>query len=141
VWGAALSEALHHGMDRGLLPMLWRAMFLPQIMPDEMGSRFPFALAGEAEATVRIGEDCLAAGLDLLTLLTMAPALATPLVVLGGAKDVVINNRLHGQVLATLAPSARFCLLPEVGHMIHHVAPESVAQAVEDVWRYPSPRS
>jgi pimeloyl-ACP methyl ester carboxylesterase len=132
-WGGALSNALHGGIDRTLLPVLWRDMFLPQPMPDAMETRFPFALAGQAGATARVGEDCLAAGPDLTALLALAPILQAPLSVLGGDADLVVNNRLHGALWAALAPDGRFSLLPRVGHMIHHAAPERVVQAVADV--------
>jgi pimeloyl-ACP methyl ester carboxylesterase len=51
----------------------------------------------------------------------------------GGDADLVVNNRLHGALWAALAPDGRFSLLPRVGHMIHHAAPERVVQAVADV--------
>jgi len=131
--GGAVAGLSHGGVDRALLPALWRAMFLPQSMPETMSSRFPFALAGEAGATSRVGEDCLASGPDLLAILAMAPLLETPLQILGGAADLVINNHWHGRVLAALAPHGQFSLLPGVGHMIHHAEPARVRLAINDV--------
>jgi pimeloyl-ACP methyl ester carboxylesterase len=96
---------------------------------------FPFDLAGEAAATMRIGEDCLAVGPELLALLARVGALDVPLEILGGDSDLVVNNTLHGRLLAALAPRARFSPLPGVGHMIHHAAPEVVAAAVERLER------
>jgi pimeloyl-ACP methyl ester carboxylesterase len=131
VLGGWLSGWSHGGLDQALLPILWRAMFLPQAVPASFAASFPFALAGEAGATGRVGEDSVAAGPDLLTLLMLAPTLAPPLHVLGGSADLVVNNRLHGQTLAALAPRGRFTLLPGVGHMIHHAAPQAVAAAIQ----------
>ncbi len=133
VAGGWLSGWSHGGVDRRLLPTLWRGMFLPQTMPARLEAVFPFALAGAARATRHVGEDCVAAGPDLLAMLMRAPSFPRPLSVLGGSADLVVNNRLHGQVLAGLTPRGRFTLLPGLGHMIHHAAPEAVAQAVAAV--------
>ena len=130
VLGGWLSGWRHAGLDERLLPLLWRAMFLPQAMPPRLEADFPFALAGEAEATRWVGEDSLSVGPDLMALLACTPSLAAPLHVLGGSADLVVNNLLHGQMLAALAPRGRFTLLPGVGHMIHHAAPRAVTQAV-----------
>jgi pimeloyl-ACP methyl ester carboxylesterase len=128
--GGWLSGWRHAGMDQTLLPLLWRAMFLPQAMPRRLEADFPFALAGEASATRWVGEDSLVVGPDLMALLAGAPSLEAPLHVLCGSADLVVNTLLHGQVLAALAPRGRFTLLPGLGHMIHHAAPRAVAQAV-----------
>ncbi len=130
VLGGWLSGWRHAGVDQKLMPLLWRAMFLPQAMPPRLEADFPFALAGGAGATRWVGEDSLAVGPDLIALLAGAPRLETPLHVLGGSADLVVNNLLHGQLLAALAPRGRFTLLPGLGHMIHHVAPQTVAEAV-----------
>jgi pimeloyl-ACP methyl ester carboxylesterase len=130
VLGGWLAGWSHAGLDAQLLPLLWRCMFLPQAMPAVVDERFPFVLAGAAGASARVGEDSLAVGPDLIALLTAARGFDKPLHVLGGAADLVVNNLLHGQTLARLAPQGRFTLLPGVGHMIHHVAPTVVAEAV-----------
>lgn len=139
ILGGWLSGWAHAGLDQRLLPLLWRCMFLPQPMPHAVEARFPFALAGEAGATMRVGEDSLAVGLDLVRLLIGAPGFDRPLHVLGGSADLVVNNLLHGQVLAALAPRGRFTLLPGVGHMIHHAAPAAVGDAVLGLFGRPQP--
>ena len=129
--GGWLAGWSHEGLDRALLPLLWRAMFLPQVMPAALETAFPFALAGKAGATRHVGEDSLMVGPDLLALLARARGLTAPLHVLGETADLVINNLLHGQVLAAMAARGRFTLLPGVGHMIHHAAPRMVAAAIQ----------
>lgn len=128
--GAWLAATAHESFDQALLPVLWRGMFSPQPMPAAVERRFPFELAGAADATMRVGEDCLAAGPDLMTLLALMSSLRVPLEVLGGDQDLVVDNHRHGRLLAALAPRGRFTALPGVGHMIHHAAPERVVQLV-----------
>jgi len=133
VLGGWISGWSHAGLDEKLLPLLWRAMYLPQTMPQVVETEFPFALAGEAGAITRAGEDCLAAGADLLTLLARAATFEPPLHVLGGSADLVVNNLLHGRALAAVAPQGRFTLLPGIGHMLHHVAPDVVSKAIREL--------
>ncbi|PVM83369.1 alpha/beta fold hydrolase [Caulobacter endophyticus] len=135
VLGGWLAGWSHGGFDAALLPMLWRAMFLPQTIPECLEQHFPFAAAGAAAATQRVGEDTLAAGPDLVNLLSRVGSLQAPVTVLGGSHDLVVNNLLHGQLMARLAPRGRFELLPGIGHMVHHVAPQAVARALEDLGR------
>ena len=132
--GAWISRLSHAGLDRAMLPLLWRVMFLPQAMPATVAAAFPFALAGAPEATARVGEDSLAAGPDLLAVLACAPRFRAPLHVLGGACDMVVNSLAHGLSLAAVAPRGRFSLLPGVGHMLHHVAPDVVVEAIDDIF-------
>ncbi|MBI1684077.1 alpha/beta fold hydrolase [Caulobacter hibisci] len=131
VLGGWISGWSHQAVDKALLPLLWRAMFLPQSMPARVEDAFPFSWAGDPGATRRVGEDSLSVGPDLLALLARAPMLQTRLHVLGGSADLVVNNLLHGQMLAALAPNGQFSLVTGVGHMIHHARPGAVAAAIE----------
>lgn len=131
--GPTATSFAHAVWDPAMLPVLWRGMFLPQPRPEQVERDFPFALAGSARATLWVGEDCLAAGPDLLALLPMTRALSAPLEVLGGDADIVVNNALHGRLLASLAPKGRYTSLPGIGHMIHHAAPDQVVAAIDRV--------
>lgn len=119
--------------DRSLLPLLWRAMYLPQEMPREVETEFPFALAGRSDCGIRIGEDALAAGPDLVRLLAAAPRCTVPVRILGGDRDLVVRNGQNGRLLAALMPEARFVDLPGLGHMAHHFAVQDVAAAVDEL--------
>ena len=130
IFGGIAARSLHGGFDRLVLPVLWRGMFLPQAMPAGVERAFPFAEAGEAGATVHVGEDSCAVGADLVRLLLQVAMLKAPLHVLAGTCDLVVNNALHGQTLAALAPRGSMTWLAGVGHMAHHAAPHRVAEAV-----------
>ena len=49
----------------------------------------------------------------------------------GLAIALVVNNAVHGRLLACLAPKGRYTQLPGVGHMIHHAAPDRVIEAID----------
>lgn len=131
--GEWIAEGVGMTFDRQLFPALWRAMFLPQTMPEGVQHDFPFALAGRSESAVRVGEDAMAALPDLLRLAAGAASCPTPARILGGDRDAVVHNGTHGRLLAALMPNAVFVDLPSLGHMAHHFAGDRVAQAVDEV--------
>lgn len=132
--GGALAAMGRETVDRALLPTLWRAMFLPQPMPERFRREFPFQLAGRPETTLATGEDAMGVA-SLMANVASYPRLKPPLRVLGGDSDLVVNNTLHGITLSRLAPHGRFTSLRVMGHQLHHFAGDAVAAAVEEVGR------
>ena len=131
VTGAMLSQAAHMTSDLAMLPVLWRAMFVPQTLPERIAQAYPFALADRADALVRVGEDALAAGPDLVRLLATSRSCRVPVRILGGDRDAVVDNGRNGQMLATLMLEATYMNLPGLGHMIHHFACGEILEAIE----------
>ena len=129
-WGDALSLALGATLDPALLSAMWRAMFLPQPMPERFASGFPFARAGRPEQLVAEGESAACYWADLARSALGYPACPVPVAVLCGAADLVVNPFTQGAAAALLLPGGRLTLLPEVGHMLHHAEPAAVAAAV-----------
>lgn len=133
VTGDFLQAGARATTDRSLFPLLWRAMWLPQAMPQPVVDGFPFALAGRGESAFRVGEDAMAAAYDLVTLTAAAPRCDVPVRILGGDRDLVVNNGAHGRTLAALLPNGMFIDLPGLGHMAHHFAAARIAEVVEDL--------
>ena len=130
VAGDVLSRAMGATLDSVLLPALWRAMFLPQRMPDAFAAEFPFARAGSANQMVCEADNAVAMWPDLArTALGYAGCRAAVRVVCGNA-DLVVNTLTQGATAAALMPTARFDWLPGIGHMLHHARPEAVVEAV-----------
>jgi pimeloyl-ACP methyl ester carboxylesterase len=128
--GPALAALLNVANDGAVLPLLWRAMFLPQKMPEAFAERFPFASARGPSRTVVEGEDSasLWPGLSFNSL--NYGSCHVPVRILGGTADCVVNNFIHGRAAARLLPNAQFEWLPNLGHMIHHFAMDKVAEAL-----------
>lgn len=131
--GDALAHSAGAAMDAALLPVLWRAMFLPQVMPARFKAVFPFASACRPAQMIAEGED--AAGLwPALTRSAIAyPTCRVPVHVLGGSADLVVNNTLHGRLAAQIIPGARFSSLPGAGHMLHHFYADEVVAAARAI--------
>ena len=59
--------------------------------------------------------------------------LTVPTVIIAGAADTVVPPQVHARPLAAALPQARLVLLRGVGHMPHYAAPDSVAEAIEEI--------
>jgi pimeloyl-ACP methyl ester carboxylesterase len=59
------------------------------------------------------------------------PAIDVPTVIVTGDQDDKVPPRNHSQMLAATLPRARLVVLPGVGHMLHHVASESIVDEIE----------
>jgi pimeloyl-ACP methyl ester carboxylesterase len=133
VAGDVLQTCAQATTDRSLFPLLWRAMWLPQTMPQSVVTGFPFALAGRGESSSRVGEDAMWTANDLVALAAAAPRCNVPACILGGDRDLVVNNGAHGRTLAAVMPNGMFIDLPGLGHMAHHFAGARVAELVQDL--------
>ncbi|TNC47594.1 alpha/beta hydrolase [Rubellimicrobium rubrum] len=58
-------------------------------------------------------------------------AFPVPLEIVHGEADTIVPPKIHSLPLSRLAPGANLVLLPGVGHMPHHAAPEAVIAAID----------
>ena len=59
--------------------------------------------------------------------------LKVPVVAITGDSDAIVSPMIHSAAIARAAPQGRFVLLPGVGHMPHHAAPEIVVEAIDQI--------
>jgi len=85
-------------------------------------------------ATFRANSQDIAATLDFVS--AQAPRyreLSVPVVAITGDSDAIVSPTIHSSAIARQAPQGRFVLLPGVGHMPHHAAPEIVVDAIDQM--------
>lgn len=133
--GAVLNAILSASADQALLPLLWQAMFLPQAMPPGYADLIPFADAAGAARLQAEGEDAAWLNAGLVRSAANYPTCRTPIRILGGDRDLVVNNALHGRLLAALLPDGRFSALEGCGHMVHHFAQAEILAAAQSLSR------
>lgn len=133
VSGPILSDALGVAADPTLLSMLWNAMFLPQPMPKGFAEAFPFGFAGRPGQIVAEAEDSLSLWGGLSRSAASYASCRVPVRILAGDADIVVNPMMHGALAARAIPGARFERLPGIGHMLHHIRPDAVVEAVRAV--------
>lgn len=116
--------------DRALMPALWRAMFLPQAMPEEFERLFPFQLAALSTGSPVEGEEAMMLMSDLGQSAMRYSRLRVPVAILGGDRDIVVNNHIHGVLAAAMIPGAVYETVPGSGHMLHHFHQDRVIERV-----------
>ena len=60
-------------------------------------------------------------------------AIRAPTAIVSGDADTIVWTNLHSRSLEREIPGARLVVLPGVGHMPHHAAPDIVAREIEAV--------
>lgn len=129
-FGPLVSNAAHETVDPAVLPLLEKAMFAPQDVPDYWARGFPHEAVRRAEQMTTNGEDI--GNMPALAQLAMSyRRIPTPTIVLSGDKDGIVNPARHARALVVALPNAELEMLPGVGHMIHHFAADRIAAAVD----------
>lgn len=62
---------------------------------------------------------------------TRYPTLDLPVEIIHGDADTIVPLAVHSEPLARQIPGAQLTVLPGIGHMPHHAAPEAVEAAVD----------
>ena len=60
-------------------------------------------------------------------------AIRAPTAIVSGDADTIVWTNLHSRSLEREIPGARLVVLPGVGHMPHHAAPDIVVREIEGV--------
>ncbi|WP_332681234.1 alpha/beta fold hydrolase [Bosea sp. (in: a-proteobacteria)] len=79
------------------------------------------------------GQD-MAAALDFVS--AQAPRyrdLKVPVLAIAGDGDTIVSPTIHSAAIAREAPQGRLVLLPGVGHLPHHAAPEMIGEAIDEI--------
>lgn len=129
IFGDALAFSGGPAFDAAILPLLWRAMFLPQEMPARVAAEFPFAWVRRPAPMIANGEDAAALWPGLTRSALAYATCPVPVRILGGEADIVVNNLFHGWNAARLLPDAQFDLIAGAGHMLHHFHIEEIVAA------------
>jgi pimeloyl-ACP methyl ester carboxylesterase len=62
------------------------------------------------------------------------PGLNVPVEIVHGDADTIVPLDIHSEPLARLLPDATLTVLPGIGHMPHHAAPDAVVAAIDRVF-------
>jgi pimeloyl-ACP methyl ester carboxylesterase len=60
-------------------------------------------------------------------------AIRTPTMVITADVDKTVSPHIHSETIAAMLPRARLVVLPGVGHMLHHTAAGTVADAIDQI--------
>ena len=110
-----------------------RAVFLPQVMPDDF-------VADTATPLLLRPREFLANARDLVRLkqavreqVSRYGEISTPTVVISGDVDKTVSTNIHSRPFAATVANAKLIVLPGVGHMVQNVATDLVIGEIEAI--------
>jgi pimeloyl-ACP methyl ester carboxylesterase len=114
------------------MPLLQWAMFSPSRVPDRFRAEYSPAMALRPSQIRATSVDGVLMIPGALALRGDYKNLTLPVVIIAGEGDKVVFKRCSERLAASIRGSM-LRVIKDSGHMVHHVAPRQVAQAVEDV--------
>ena len=122
-------------LTAALLPRLYEKLFAPSPVPERFWRDFPHEL-------LRRPSHIRAAAADTAFLLPAAEQLrhrygdiAVPVTIVVGEQDRIVDPGRNSIRLHRELPGSRLVVIPRVGHMVHHLAPDAVLGAIETAAR------
>src|SRR5215212_2639091 len=116
---------------KAVRPAMIRRVFAPAPVPDRFEREFPKSLMVRPLQLRAAAEDAALMPPSVIELQKHYRGLHLPIVIIAGADDKIADlgrqsGRLHQEL-----PGSEFVVLPGLGHMVHHLAPDQVVRAVE----------
>ena len=112
-----------------------RNVFRPNRPPDHYRETAATALYGRPATFLANAADLTRLKPIVREMAPHYPQIETPLIALTGDEDHVIYTDLHTPPLVAKVPDAELDVLKGVGHMPHHVAPDTVLAAIDRLVR------
>src|SRR5215210_5839398 len=131
VIGDAMRYTVSPLLGRLLLPRLIAKMFEPAPVPEHFDRLFPKALMLRPIQLRASAEDAALMTPAVMELEQHYRELKLPVVILTGGDDQIADvdrqsRRLHEEI-----PQSELTVLPGLGHMVHHLAPDAVIKAID----------
>jgi pimeloyl-ACP methyl ester carboxylesterase len=129
--GALLRHTVSPLLGRLLWPIeRWR-MFSPEPTTERFRSDYPAWMSLRPSQLKASATESALMIPSAIKLRSQYRKLRVPLVLVAGDSDRQVSTRWHTERLHEHIPDSALHIVPGVGHMVHHVAPEDVVLAVE----------
>jgi pimeloyl-ACP methyl ester carboxylesterase len=140
VIGDLMRHTISPLLGRAMWPAMVKKLFSPARIPERF-SAFPVWMAlRPSQLRASAGETALMipeAGM----LSKRYRELTMPVVIMSGAQDLHVTPERHAERLHRELPHSDLLLAPGVGHMIHHLVPHQVMEAIDMAARAAMPAS
>lgn len=120
-----------------LLPLVTKAMFSPLPVPERFATGFPHRLPVRPWQIRAEAQDTATMIPAVVAMQRRYRELRVPVAILSGTKDRVVDHRRHAIRLNQEIPQSTLQLIRDIGHMVHHAAPEQVLDAVKAMADHP----
>jgi pimeloyl-ACP methyl ester carboxylesterase len=134
VLGDLIRHTISPLVGRLMWPGMLKLVFSPAPVPRYF-ERFPVWMALRPSQLRAAAEEAALLIPSALALQRRYAELETPAVIVAGAQDRYADHRRHSVALHAMLPGSELLLSPRAGHMVHHVDPRRVLQAIEAVAR------
>src|SRR4051812_1388699 len=129
--GDALRHTISPPLSRLMLPAGIRAMFAPASVPERFDRLFPKELMVRPIQLRASMEDAALMTPSVMELQEHYRDLKLPVLILTGGDDQIADvgrqsRRLHEEI-----PQSELTVLPGLGHMVHHLAPDQVSKVID----------
>ncbi len=131
VVGDAMRHTISPLVARAILPALVKQMFAPADVTHDFDERFPKAMMLRPLQLRAAAEDAALMTPAVVELQHHYRELRMPLTIITGADDQIADVGRHSERLHRELPHSELITLRGLGHMVHHLAPEAVASAIE----------
>jgi pimeloyl-ACP methyl ester carboxylesterase len=129
-----IGDLLRHTISPLIARLMWphmlKRVFSPAPVPRYF-ERFPMWMALRPSQLRASAEESALLLPSALSLQRRYSEMETPTVIVAGAQDRYVAQERHSLRLSTMIRSSTLVVSPRAGHMVHHVDPRRVLQAIE----------
>jgi pimeloyl-ACP methyl ester carboxylesterase len=135
VIGDVMRHTVSPLVARAVLPRMISRAFEPAPVPERFDRLFPKGLMLRPSQLRAAAEDAALMIPAAMELQEHYRELSGPVTILTGADDQVVDVGRQSARLHRDLPGSEFVALPGLGHMVHHLAPDAVAAALDRATR------
>jgi hypothetical protein len=110
-----------------------RSIFEPQAVPKDYMRRAAIRLVLRPKTFFANARDLALLERFIATQVPRYVDLRTPITIITGDRDTMVEPKINACALADLLPQAKLVYLQGVGHMPHYAAPETVVAAIDEL--------
>jgi pimeloyl-ACP methyl ester carboxylesterase len=131
VIGDAMRYTVSPLVARAILPGVIKWVFQPATVPERFEREFPKALMLRPLQLRAAAEDAALMTPTVMELRQHYQDLRVPVTIITGADDQIADVGRQSARLQRELPHSEFMALPGLGHTIHHLAPDAVADTID----------
>ncbi len=128
--GDVIRYTLSPPLGFAMTPLAFAANFSPAAVTPAFRAAMPVDMMLRPSQLRAVAADNLLMGPGAEALRARIGELACPVLLMNGDGDKIVSHATHTDRLAVLLPQAEHVTVPHAGHMIQHIAPDLVANAI-----------
>ena len=133
VLGALFSHVVALPLGELLIGPGVQSVFAPQSPPADYIERAAVELVLRPHEFTANAEDLTGLKAFVTAQAPRYGAIQVPTAVITGDIDKTVSPRIHAMTIATMLPRGKLTVLPGIGHMLHHAAPDVVIGAIDEI--------